>query len=52
MKDQYGNTIFVKGIFYQELTEDEVEQLYIQGANVFNDYEKFLKTLYEGKTIP
>ena len=51
MKEQYGNSIFVHGIFYQELTEDEIEQLYIQGANVFHSYEKFLKTLYEGKTI-
>ena len=51
MKEQYGNSIFVKGIFYQELSEDEIEQFYIQGANVFHSYEKFLKTLYEGKTI-
>ena len=29
MKEQYGNSIFVQGIFYQELTEDEIEQLYI-----------------------
>ena len=39
--------LFQNGIFYEELTDEEVDNLYVQGADLFGNEDIFKAGLYE-----
>lgn len=52
LEDKYETAAFTKGVYYEELTEIELEIVYEIGTELFFDYrEMFLAALYESKVI-